>query len=744
MDRRFAPPGEHVDVPTQSAPRGSAVVSGRAVTEGVVWDGYLEEPDPHRIGIACSGGGIRSASYCLGGLQALREEGFLESADYLSCVSGGGYISIAHAILVSETLKTAATEEPARPPEELEAEYFGKLPPWAPGSPEETHLRDDTNYIAPGFMGKLWLAANFLYGLARHLLPFAAGLYLAAWFTGLALSRWIRPSLVGLPHHVPVGVRSYALLTLVLLGLAAGCLLLRQTEQQRSTPRERLLADLQRWTMLLLIAAAAVAAVLVVTPELLLWLHGRPFHWGWLTSGWKIAIGGTGLGAGAVAAAAASYVARRRGATRLVKVLAPLSAPLITGIPFIGLAYWNARRGWVLLSYRSALAAVSIAVIVVFWQLLDDVTSTPHLYYRERLATVFVGLRRKKSGDGAAWFEWGQPPWKDPIYLSDLQPARTSAAKLPKLVVCAAVNASKDVPPGRAAGSFTFESDFLGGPLTGYIPTATFEDPQTYGYVTLPTMMAISGAAVAPSMGKMTRPAIRFLMALFNLRLGVWLPNPAMLSPLDAEAVRETHAGRSAPQAAVSVPRTYPARNRPGALYVLREALGMNDLRRNFVYVSDGGHFENLGLVELLRRGCGLIVCFDAAGDDLQHFNTLSEAIALARADLGVEIEIKLDELTPEGEFSASDHVRGDITYPDGTPGTLIFAKAAMPADAPQDVKQYRQIDRKFPNHPTLDQFFQERTFESYRALGAHAGHGVVRTLGSEGLWKRRAKGRSS
>src|SRR5207247_5545956 len=87
---------------------------------------------------------------------------------------------------------------------------------------------------------------------------------------------------------------------------------------------------------------------------------------------------------------------------------------------------------------------------------------------------------------------------------------------------------------------------------------------------------------------------------------------------------------------------------RPNFGYVFREALGLNDVSGKFVYVTDGGHFDNLGLVELLRRGCGRIVCFDAAGDALGEYFVLSDAMSLARSDLGVEIEIDLSPLEPD------------------------------------------------------------------------------------------------
>jgi hypothetical protein len=170
----------------------------------------------------------------------------------------------------------------------------------------------------------------------------------------------------------------------------------------------------------------------------------------------------------------------------------------------------------------------------------------------------------------------------------------------------------------------------------------------------------------------------------------------------------------------------------PGTLYLFRELLGLNDLRKPYVCVTDGGHWDNLGLVELLRRGCGQILCFDAAGGDLGQFWTLSEAIGLARTELGVEITIALEDLKPlpgrNGE-SKSDHACGRIVYPDGTEGVLVFARAAMPKDAPQDAKAYRERNPRFPNDPTSDQLFNDLKFESYRSLGAHAARGAVSTL---------------
>jgi hypothetical protein len=150
--------------------------------------------------------------------------------------------------------------------------------------------------------------------------------------------------------------------------------------------------------------------------------------------------------------------------------------------------------------------------------------------------------------------------------------------------------------------------------------------------------------------------------------------------------------------------------------------MGWNHLDSKFLYVTDGGHFENLGLVELLRRGCTMIYCFDAAGDDVKTFDTLGEAVALARAELSVEIEINPDPLRPVGSdgYSSTDFVVGSFRYRNKSEGLITFAKATITEDAPWDVRAFARKDKRFPTHGTVDQFFNEQKFEAYRALGAH------------------------
>ena len=185
----------------------------------------------------------------------------------------------------------------------------------------------------------------------------------------------------------------------------------------------------------------------------------------------------------------------------------------------------------------------------------------------------------------------------------------------------------------------------------------------------------------------------------------MWVPNPRRLQKFEG--------------------RFFP---RPRPSYLLRELLGRSPVNAPFLYVTDGGHYENLGIVELLRRGCTQIYAFDASNDD--HCETLGDAISLARSELEVEIDIDWKDVIPEGKskLAANDYVTGEIWFPgDVLPsGRLYYARPVMTPAAPGDVKAYHQKDKRFPHDPTADQLYTDQRFEAYRALGALAGRHVV------------------
>ena len=160
--------------------------------------------------------------------------------------------------------------------------------------------------------------------------------------------------------------------------------------------------------------------------------------------------------------------------------------------------------------------------------------------------------------------------------------------------------------------------------------------------VSLMTAVATTGAAVSPSMGRKTIEAVRPLIAILNLRLGRWLPNPLSAS------VRRDAATHTAPWKAVKA--TFLGR---GWDEFVPEMFGLHQSDGQHVYVSDGGHHDNLGLLALLRARCAEIWCVDSSADKHGHAQQLRDVIGLAKSDLDVEISLPLDG------FKSTDGVRG-------------------------------------------------------------------------------------
>jgi hypothetical protein len=229
----------------------------------------------------------------------------------------------------------------------------------------------------------------------------------------------------------------------------------------------------------------------------------------------------------------------------------------------------------------------------------------------------------------------------------------------------------------------------------GYRPT------DLYGQgVKLGTAMTISGAALSPNMGFYTSGPLSFLMTLLNVRLGWWLGNPR-----HRERWKEP-----SPKA--------------GLLYLFRELFGGTNERSSYVHLSDGGHFENLGIYELVRRRCTYIVAVDAGEDRAHQFSALGNAIQKCRTDFGVDIEIDLSGLRPAGDrrLAARHCAVGRIHYDRNRNfvGTLVYLRPTLTGDEPPDIDAYAARNRAFPHQPTSDQWFDEAQFESYRALGHH------------------------
>jgi hypothetical protein len=402
-----------------------------------------------------------------------------------------------------------------------------------------------------------------------------------------------------------------------------------------------------------------------------------------------------------------------------------------------------------------------VLLLLMSWQ-GDLVAWSLHPMYKRRLASAFT-LRRVRTADGTEYAE--ARPYTRLCPLSASQPDNT-----PELLVCAAVNISDygRTPTGSDVGGFVFSSTRIGGPLVGTIST---EDYETKAQArardfTLPAAISITGAAVSPSMGRMTRRPLRFLLALLNLRLGVWLPNPGIVDRLPGAGVAkgpdtaESSATTKSPATKSSERRLHawanpmmrlpvvgaevrrPGVPKPSLRYLGRELFGLNRANHAFVYVSDGGHYENLGLVELLRRGCQTIWCIDAAGDAIDTFSTIATAISVARSELAIDIELEPEAMGPlpdakgdDSKFVRATHAVGRIRYHDGTTGTLVHIKLGVPRDAPTDVLTFHRSHPTFPCDPTLNQLYTAERFDAYRTLGEFSAmRAVEQALDADGI----------
>ncbi|HYG63926.1 MAG TPA: hypothetical protein VEL74_15215 [Thermoanaerobaculia bacterium] len=260
----------------------------------------------------------------------------------------------------------------------------------------------------------------------------------------------------------------------------------------------------------------------------------------------------------------------------------------------------------------------------------------------------------------------------------------------------------------RKAESFTATPLHCGAASLGY------RRSQIYGGqhgISLGTAMATSGAAANPNMGYYSSPPVTFIMTLFNARLGIWLGNPGKLGRLTAT--------RSGPRFSSRV--------------IFAEALGFTDSSHPYVNLSDGGHFENLGLYEMVRRRCRFIVVCDAGGDPDCAFDGLGNAIRKVRIDLGIPIDFddrihiypkaKPGQTPPaDARYCAIGTIHYDQVDGAGAPeGTVIYIKPAICGTEPYDVTNYANASATFPHETTVDQWFSETQFESYRALGKSA-----------------------
>jgi hypothetical protein len=385
------------------------------------------------------------------------------------------------------------------------------------------------------------------------------------------------------------------------------------------------------------------------------------------------------------------------------------------------------------------LIVICFSIAVIMAMRLDVNEFSLHLFYRNRLVRAFLGASRPEM-----YRRDGQDPrlpnpftgfaLGDDIALCELTAAKGFQGPYPIWGTCLNLTTGEDLAwQQRKGASFIYSPLYSGWDYVNRFSIARGPEPPSddpdhgrqarqmdklskFGYRSnipkgdLPgyggeggsphigTAMAASGAAVSPNSGYHTSAGVAALLTLFDVRLGWWTGNPRH-------------------------PRCW-KEYAPGIWYLLKELIGEATDRAGYVYLSDGGHFENLGIYELVRRHVRFIICSDADADPSFSFGDLGNAIDRCRRDFGVEINIKAhNQIAPaalEG-FRDAHYAVGEICYPgQAQRGVLLYVKSSLTSDEPGDILGMKASDKAFPHNTTLNQFFDEKKFEAYRALGQH------------------------
>ncbi len=362
--------------------------------------------------------------------------------------------------------------------------------------------------------------------------------------------------------------------------------------------------------------------------------------------------------------------------------------------------YRNFTPGEILGVWAELVGALILAAIGSYF--VDINRFSLHAVYRNRLIRAFLGAsNQQRSPDRFTGFDSNDNPRLHELWPRALLPGDQPP---PFHVINTTLNlvAGKNLAwQQRKAASFIMTPLASGSSDVGYRDTSAYGDPN--GGISAGTAMAISGAAKSPNQGYNSSPAIGFLMTLFNVRLGWWLGNPGRFG----EATYQFDGPRLA------------------LAPLIAELFGLTTDEHPYVYLSDGGHFEDLGLYEMVRRRCRFIILSDAGQDADFGFEDLGNAVRKIWIDLGVRIEFPdLHRLRPRARARSGSvyAMRGTILYPEprAPRGNILYIKPSFHGDEDAGIVAYALANPTFPHETTLNQWFNEAQFESYRSLGRH------------------------
>ncbi|MBF0161375.1 MAG: hypothetical protein HQL88_03715 [Magnetococcales bacterium] len=704
------------------AKNGGEVVDAATVfaKEKEISDLHLD--DKQIIGLGLSGGGIRSASFNLGLLQALHVSGLMDKIHYLSTVSGGGYIGAAYSWFKHRDGRQG---------------FPFTLPDALPQDPKRLRIdsmRGRGDFLAPTVGLNAWaLSAAWLRGILANLAVVLPAIFLifysVATLGNQLHTAWSSPAPSSNLQYVEQAVQWLESLarfptcgtpcSLVTLDAADHLVACKGSPCPPAAPpdnRPHYGADY------VLLFGMALGALFIVNAFLYALLSH--LKWSVTVRRWTQIGSGRLLWWSLICLLVGSLPLADR---VIVHWTAQANMAALLGIATTAAGWFtrkksNEGQGWRSLAIGIGLAVFSYLILVYCYRafqwmeqqdafvfilfvslflflavgLCADVNRiSMHRFYRDRLREAFLpcctdtadackALEKQSDLFGIAELANQRP------YHIVNTTMTTLTSKKPKLA-------------GRGGENFVFSPLFCGSQATGFRPTREFADKQ----FSLLTAFTISGAAVDPNSGVTHFGPLAFLMTLLNARLGYWCVNPKN------EAQTES---------------------RPRWLaYIWREMLQSRlDEEQAHLHLADGGHFENLAAYELIHRRCDLIIIGDAGADKDNTFDTLGNLVEKVRVDFGTEITINTKPMEPKDKekdkLCEEPYLIGTIRYPKiddkntEKMGILIYVNTCLFPDLPACVMTYQRMNKDFPEQTTADQFFDEAQFEAYRELGFRAG----------------------
>jgi hypothetical protein len=713
-------------------------------------------------GLSCSGGGIRSASFCLGVLQGLQSKNVTGAMDYLSTVSGGGYVGTTLTIGMSRS-PTVSGQDGTFP--------FGRLDDERRETPEVRHLRDNSRYLLQnGLPSAASALVIYLRGIVMNVIVLLPLLLIAAAFLvalkpdtkELTINGFLGLDLTTVFGHTSIPLTlAAACLVPTLLAMYAVLVSVQPIAQLKNRQR---FARVAGWIFFIAIVVAIIelhSALLRLVFESLkyvkyaeqapppagaqLFKHIYDFAKTFALTAAPFVIAILpfikNLASKAVESGGGSWGdLAKRITSRVMLVVVASVVPLLLWLLMMQLAFWGT-------AVSSCLALVTLACaldqiidkwphapglfqwlfgpperfhwlkvpaiystiafgLFAFWPFLSVNSNSLHQLYRDRLGSAFL-IKRRVLGQHIE----EEIDLDDDFCLTDIKPTQAPYQL---------INTALNVPGspfanrrGRNADFFVFSRRFIGSEATGYVETEKAE--RAVDGLNIGTAMAISGAAAAPNMGMNSIRPLSPTIAFMNFRLGRWVRHPRDITRRISRLDKLKRRRRAEMQ----------LRRVPGPLHLLFEAFSKSgvavtyeeDKEKNhgFVFLTDGGHIDNLGIYELLRRRCRLIIVIDAEADPDFDATSLVQVGRFARIDMNVMIRMNWKPIrtrsravseeirNKEWKTESGPHVAvGLIDYPPAAGGTerekgvLVYIKASVTGD---------ENDTSSPTSPPIPPF---------------------------------------